>query len=84
MPLSLKKPTKLADMSLRYFNGKYPRYRSRYRARAPYLVSVTCNLIAVSLSFRLVRNLSDGFKEGFPMRFTYGNDKYTEFIHRLY
>jgi len=41
-----------------------------------YLNSVyKCNLLAVSLSFRLVRNLSDGFKEGFPTRFTRGNDK---------
>ena len=42
------------------------------------------NLFAVSLSFRLVRNLSDGSQEGFPTRFTRGNDKYIEFIHRLY
>ena len=31
-------------------------------------------ILAVCLSFRLVRNLSDGFTEGFPTRFTCGND----------
>jgi hypothetical protein len=69
-------------MSFRYLNEKYPRLN---RVIAPYVASVyTCNLVGVYLSFRLVRNLSDGFQEGFPTRFTCGNDKYTEFIHKLY
>jgi hypothetical protein len=37
------------------------------------------NLCADSLSFRLVRNLSDGFEEGFPTRFTCGNDNLLSF-----
>jgi hypothetical protein len=42
----------------------------------PYMVALSSAvyIIAVCLSFRLVRNLSDGFKEGFPTRFTCGND----------
>jgi len=39
--------------------------------------------IDFQLSFRLVRNPSDGFTEGFPMRFAYGNDKRYWFIDRL-
>ena len=85
MPLSLKKPTKLAGMSFRYFNEKYPPLTLSCKERAFYRESVyKCNLLVVSLSFRLVRNLSDGFHEGFPTRFTCGNDKYTDFIHILY
>ncbi len=41
-------------------------------------VCVQSQHIAVWSSFRLVRNLSEGFKEGFPTRFACGNDSLFE------
>jgi len=35
------------------------------------------------LSFRLGRNLSDGFSEGFPTRFACGNDSRLSFLFSL-
>ena len=47
----------------------------RVTQRAPYFESVKkVDIIVVCVSFRLVRNRSNGFKEGFPARFTCGND----------